>query len=74
MFSFIIIVVALGGLLLIIKNLFDRPAAQYLKNQDNKDQREHERDMEEIKMKNWKEKQEVENSKHDDDFLKVENK
>ena len=60
MFNFILIAIVIGGLLLIVKNLFDRPAAQYLKNQDNKDQREHEQNMEELKMKNWKDKHDIE--------------
>lgn len=74
MFNFIIIAIVVGGILLIVKNLFDRPAAQYLKNQDNKDQREHERYMEELKMKNWKEKQEIQNGNPENDLYTIDEK
>ena len=70
MFKFIIIAIVIGGFLLIVKNLFDRSIAQYLKNQDNNNQREHEQNMEELKMNNRKYKHAIGRDKIKGDLLK----
>jgi hypothetical protein len=74
MFNFIIFAIVVGGILLIVKNIFDRPAAQYLKNKDNEGQREHEHCMEELKMKNWKDKHQIESERAKNSPLDVEKK
>ena len=67
MFQFIILVVVLAGILFILVSVAGRPLAQWLRNRGNQDQREHERSMEDIKHRNWKEKKMLETRQPSDD-------